>query len=323
MPQVSVVISTYNRRELLLSSLRSALGQRDVDLEVIVVDNGSSDGTSDLLGTVDDPRLRVLRNEVSLGSVGGRNTGIAAASGAWVGLHDDDDRWAPDKLRAQLDAAETTGRHWVYAGCVHIDGGDRILGGRPPLTPEGVMAELPVRLTVPGGMSNVMWRRNVLDGDGLLDPRLPFPADWDLALRLSRTGPPAVVSRPLVGYRQHGSNMSRHPSRYEAQLLLLERKGADLVGGRGISWGHFWRFVASEELRTGSRRAALRAYRLAVVAGDWGSVPRAAGVLLPPAAQRWAVRTLLSDADWLDEGRRWLREDPPTLAFKPGTQRSA
>jgi glycosyltransferase involved in cell wall biosynthesis len=106
MPQVSVVISSYNRRRLLAEALRSALAQSEVDLEVIVVDNGSTDGTEDDLAAWRDARLRVIRNPVSLGSVGGRNTGLAAASGEWVGFLDDDDLWSPDKLRAQLEAAE-------------------------------------------------------------------------------------------------------------------------------------------------------------------------------------------------------------------------
>jgi glycosyltransferase involved in cell wall biosynthesis len=305
-PQVSVVISTYNRKGLLPIALRSALGQRDVDHEVIVVDNGSTDGTAQLLAAWSDPRLRIIRNETSLGSVGGRNTGLVHAEGEWVGMLDDDDLWAPDKLRAQLDAVEATGRNWVYTGCVHIDGAGEILGGRPPLPPETVMAELPVRFPLPGGMSNVVWRRGRLDGDGLLDPRLPFPADWDVSLRLSRQGPPACVSRPLVAYRQHGSNMSRNAARYRVELIMLESKRADLAGGRPIDWGAQHRFVAAEELRVGARLAAVRAYARAIAAGDRGSIPRAAGVVLPASLQRRLLRARLSDPAWLREAEAWL-----------------
>jgi glycosyltransferase involved in cell wall biosynthesis len=306
MPQVSVVISTYNRRRMLTKALRSALGQTGVDHEVIVVDNGSTDDTRQLLAGWEDPRLRVIRNEESLGSIGGRNTGLAAATGEWVGMLDDDDLWAPGKLEAQLDAAERAGRHWVYAGCVHIDGDDRILGGRPPPSPAEVMARLPVRFVVPGGMSNVVWRRDALDDDGLLDPRIPFPADWDVSLRLARKGPPAVVPRPLVAYRQHGSNMSRDSASFQRELVLLEQKRADMAAGRRIDWGAQHRFVASEELRAGSRLAALRAYARAVAQGDLASVPRAAGVALPRSLQDRFRRTLLSDSAWVRDAERWL-----------------
>jgi thymidylate kinase len=306
-PEVSVVISTYDRCEMLAVALASALAQRDVDLEVIVVDNGSSDGTRDYLAEQHDPRLRVIRNEASLGSVGGRNTGLAAARGEWVGMLDDDDLWAPDKLREQLDAAKLAGRDWVYTGCVHIDGDDRVLSGRRPPAPEEAMRELPVRWVLPGGMSNVIWRRDQLDGDGLLDPELPFPADWDVCLRLARGGPPACVPRPLVGYRQHGRNMSRDAAQFEHQLLLLERKRADMAEGRRIDWAVHHRFVATEELRAGARLAALRAFARAVAAGDLGSVPRAVGVVLPRSAQQRLHQAVLSDRDWIEEAEGWLR----------------
>jgi thymidylate kinase len=305
-PEVSVVISTYDRCEMLAVALSSALAQRDVDLEVIVVDNGSTDGTKAYLAEQRDPRLRVIRNEVSLGSVGGRNTGLAAARGEWVGMLDDDDVWAPDKLREQLDAAKLAGRDWAYTGCVHIDGQDRILSGRRPPSPDEVMSELSVRWVLPGGMSNVIWRRDGLDGDGLLDPALPFPADWDVCLRLARGGPPAWVPKPLVGYRQHGRNMSRDASKFEQELLRLERKRADMADGRRIDWAVHHRFVATEELRAGARFAALRAFGRAVAAGDRGSLPRAVGVVLPRSAQRRLHHALLSDRDWITEAEEWL-----------------
>jgi glycosyltransferase involved in cell wall biosynthesis len=308
MPQVSVVISSYNRRRLLAEALGSALAQREVDVEVIVVDNGSTDGTEDDLAAWRDARLQVIRNPVSLGSVGGRNTGLAAASGEWVGFLDDDDLWSPVKLRAQLEAAETTGRNWAYTGCVHIDTEGRIISGRPPLPPSEVVRELPFRFVIQGGMSNLIWRRGSLDVDGLLDPRLPFPADWDVSLRLARQGPPAGVPRPLVAYRQHDTNMSRDAVRFRAELDLLEEKRTDLAAGDPLDWGLQHRFVATEALRAGARRDAFVAFSRAFAAGDVGSFPRALGALLPRSARRWLHRSVLSDPAWLHEAELWLEE---------------
>jgi glycosyltransferase involved in cell wall biosynthesis len=306
MPRVSVVTSSYNRRQLLAAALRSALRQRQVDLEIIVVDNGSTDGTSHDLASYGDARLRVIRNEVPLGSVGGRNTGLAAARGEWVGFLDDDDLWSPDKLYAQLEAADATGRDWVYTGCVHIDSEHRIISGRPPLDPDRVMEELPFRFVIPGGMSNLIWRRGCLDVDGLLDPRLPFPADWDISLRLARRGPPAAVRRPLVAYRQHESNMSRDAGRFRKELDLLQEKRADLAKGGSLDWGLQHRFIGSEALRAGSRFRALSAFSRALAAGDLGSFPRAVASMLPPNTRRWLHRELVSDSGWLQEAESWL-----------------
>lgn len=314
MPRVSVVISSYNRRHLLAAALLSALRQRQVDLEIIVVDNGSTDGTRDELASYRDARLRIIRNEVSLGSVGGRNTGLAAARGEWVGFLDDDDLWSPDKLHAQLEAADATGRDWVYTGCVHIDGQHRIISGRPPLAPDRVVEELPFRFVIPGGMSNLLWRQGCLDVDGLLDPRLPFPADWDVSLRLARRGPPAAVFRPLVAYRQHDTNMSRDAVRFRQELDLLEEKRADLGSGNPLDWGLQHRFIGSEALRAGSRLGALRAFGRGVAAGDIGSFPRAVASVLPPRLRRWLHRSVVSDSAWLEDAETWLTPLRGTLA---------
>jgi glycosyltransferase involved in cell wall biosynthesis len=118
MPEVSIVISTHNRSALLAHALRSALVQRTVDFEVLVINNGSTDGTADLLETFNDSRLRVLRNERSLGATGGRNTGLEVATGTFVAILDDDDIWAPDKLHTQLDALEATGGTTPHAWAV-------------------------------------------------------------------------------------------------------------------------------------------------------------------------------------------------------------
>ncbi len=310
MPEVSVIITTFNRVRLLSQAVWSALGQQNVDHEVIVVDNGSTDGTADLLAGIDDPRLRVRHNEVSLGSVGGRNTGLAIASGDWVGCLDDDDLWAPHKLAQQLAAARRSPARWVYAGCVHIDADGRVLSGRPPAPPARIMAELPARFLVPGGMSNVLWQREALDEGGLLDPELPFPADWDVCLRLARSGPPAGVKAPLIGYRQHGSNMSANSARLQAELRRLAEKHLPQSGYTAIDWGAQARFVASEELRRGDRRSALRAYGQAMRHGDLASAPRAAAAALPRAAHRWLHVNALSDRKWVQAGEAWLQDVP-------------
>lgn len=317
MPEVSVVISTFDRARFLEQALWTALGQRDVDHEVIVVDNGSTDETAALLAGIDDHRLRVHRNEVSLGSVGGRNTGLEMARGDWVGCLDDDDLWAPGKLADQLAAARRARATWVYTGCVHIDGSGRVLSGRPPPPPATVMAELPTRFLVPGGMSNVLWQREALDDGGLIDPELPFPADWDVCLRLARSGDPAGVRAPSVGYRQHGANMSANSARYQEQLRRLEAKHLPRDDHTTIDWGAQARFVASEELRTGARGDALAAYGRAIRHGDLASVPRAGAALVPRALQAWLHVNLVSDRDWIRAGEAWLR-DVPGIMQDPG-----
>ena len=131
-PVVSVVVPTHDRRRLLVQTLGSILGQREVDLEVLVVDDGSRDGTAEVVAGLGDARVRLLRHDTPQGVAAARNRGIAEATGTWLAFCDDDDLWAPDKLARQLQAAHQTGRGWVYTGEVRIDLRQRIVGGTHP-----------------------------------------------------------------------------------------------------------------------------------------------------------------------------------------------
>jgi glycosyltransferase involved in cell wall biosynthesis len=102
MRDVTVVIPTHNRKELLDRTLRSVLAQEDVDLSVVVVDDGSADGTEAFVQALADPRVSVVRHPEARGVSAARNTGIARATTTWLAFVDDDDLWAPTKLRAQL-----------------------------------------------------------------------------------------------------------------------------------------------------------------------------------------------------------------------------
>lgn len=305
---VTVVTSTHARPDLLRHTVACVLGQQDVDLEYVVVDNASPDNTSELLATVDDPRLRVIRNEASDGPAAGRNTGLAAARGEWVAIVDDDDLWAPTRLASQLAELARTGRTWAFSGCVYVDGRGRVVGGVPPLDAETAARGLPDAYVVPGGISGMLWRRDQLDEGGLLDPRLTLTSDWDLALRLLRTGPPAVVASPDIGYRQHGANLSRLAGAFQDEFLVLQQKHGDLGvdGEQSGVLGHG--FVASEALRIGDRRAALRAYGRALRAGDWTAITRLPAVGVPKAWHGTLRRTLLSDRGWMRQAKAWLDE---------------
>ncbi len=102
--QVTAIIPTYNRRELVVQSARSVLAQSCTAVECLVIDNGSSDGTAEALRALGDERLVVLGRDQPLGAANARNVGIAAARTPWVAFLDNDDLWAPTKLEHQLVA---------------------------------------------------------------------------------------------------------------------------------------------------------------------------------------------------------------------------
>jgi glycosyltransferase involved in cell wall biosynthesis len=253
-PEVSVVVPTHNRRELLLLTLRSVLWQRGVDVEVIVVDDGSTDGTRDAVLALHEPRVHVVDHRTAQGVSVARNRGFSASNGRWVAFLDDDDLWAPDKLIAQLDAAKRAGRDWVYTGAVNINDRLEVLGGAPPEPPDNVAANITAANLVPGGCSGVLIRRPLLTQEPFDQTYFHF-ADWDLWIRLAEAGPPAWVPRPLVGYRLHGGNASHDTDGMIAELDIIARR----YGGK-VDRARFYRHVARVSLRGSRPGRALRYY---------------------------------------------------------------
>jgi glycosyltransferase involved in cell wall biosynthesis len=110
-PLFSVIITTYNRRELLPRAMASVLEQRCGDLELLVIDNGSTDGTREAVEAIGDPRVRYVRNPRPTGSCDGpRNHGLALARGRYTAFLDDDDAWYPEKLEKVKAAFEADPR---------------------------------------------------------------------------------------------------------------------------------------------------------------------------------------------------------------------
>lgn len=106
---VSVIIPTRNRSELLARALSSVLGQAHVEVEAVIVDEDSSDGTREHIASLRDDRITYLRNDRPTGVAKARNRGISEAHGEWIAFLDDDDFWAPTKLQSQLAACAEEG----------------------------------------------------------------------------------------------------------------------------------------------------------------------------------------------------------------------
>ena len=303
---VSVVIPTRDRPGLLAHTLKTVLWQEDVDAEVLVVDDGTGSGTAAVLEQLGDSRVHLLRNSGPPGASRARNVGIAAAKGHWIAFLDDDDLWAPGKLRAQLAVAEQAGAAWVYAGDVTVDEGLRVRGGVPPPAPEQVVADLHRYNAVPAGASNVVVRRDVLDAIGGFDAGLRTSEDWDLWLRLAATSIPAAVPRPLVALRTHGGMASRAVDQMLADVeIIAQRHGIAVDRARHERW------AAWMCLEDGRRAVALHHYARAVMAGDFISVARAAVALIDPRVtrRRWPSH----DDKWVVEAQTWLNAlHPPS-----------
>jgi glycosyltransferase involved in cell wall biosynthesis len=300
-PLVSVVVPTRNRARLLQRTLQSVLNQSTGDLEVIVVDDGSTDNPQ-AISAASDPRVTVLRNPETTGVSRARNRGIAAARGEWIAFCDDDDLWAPTKLQEQLTAAGRAGADWAYTGDVNVDDDLRVLSGGPPPDPAAVLALLPRANPLASGGSNVVVRSTILAKVGGFDATLRRTEDWDLWIRIARTGPPAYVPRPLVAYRFHRGNVVWDP-----REMVNEARQIATRYGYPVDVTAMQRRAAWAALRGGRRLVAVRYYALAVAGGDLRSVGRAAVALVHPAIGTNRLFALLGrDANWIADAERWL-----------------
>jgi glycosyltransferase involved in cell wall biosynthesis len=303
---VSVVIPTRNRSAMLAMTLRSVLRQQSVDLEVIVVDEASTDDTASMLAAVNDTRVSIIRHDTPHGLSAARNHGAFEARGQWLAFVDDDDLWAPDKLVRQIEAAEQAGRDWVYTGSVNIEGW-RIVYSRPPLPPDDTVTALPRYNAIPGGGSNVMWRQSMWMKVGPFDTRFRGGEDWEMSIRSAQYGPPAWVCRPLIAKRVHGTNMFLNV----AEIMRATRLIEDLHGTQ-VDWGKVHRWVAERYLRSGQRAAAFSQFVKAAMKGEVGGVAEDVSQLLRRRLRRQAAvsphpTSAITDP-WAAEAAAWLCE---------------
>jgi glycosyltransferase involved in cell wall biosynthesis len=292
---VTVVIPTKDRWDVLSrAALPSALGQERVELEVVVVDDGSTDGTEARLAALDDSRVRVVRHERALGVAAARNAGVAAARGTWVAFLDDDDLWSPAKLRRQLDAAAAADASFVYASGAAVDGSFRFLFNVAAPDPATITQQLLQWNVIWCGCSNVMARTELVRKLGAFDEQLFQLADWDLWIRLALAGRAAACIDVLVAYTIHGANMLlTHRPDVFPEFERLAAKHGDAAAAHGVELDRvrFARWVAQGHRRAGRRREAMATYlRSARERRDVGAVVRAVGTLAGEPATQLARR---------------------------------
>ena len=301
-PEVSLVVPTYNRLHALPASLASLLAEQGVDLEVIVVDDGSTDGTADYLSTHADPRVRpVLRAHAGIAAT--RNAGIAAAQAPLIAFHDSDDEALPGRLTVPIaylrehpdvhlviqngrmlspeDAADAPGEPWIAPAIA------RALAARPIGLAEVFRWNL-------GQLQGMCFRRRALEITGPLDPSFQILDDLDLVLRVTLRfravflDVPAFVYRPrYAGVAQNRPKIREEAIRLADKLVREHPQALEQIGRTIFLRRQARRYarLAESRLRAGDREGARRAL--------------AEARALRPGSLAYRLRAL-----WLGLGRR-------------------
>lgn len=259
-PKVSVIIPAYNAGEFIQQTVKSVLEQTYTDVECIVVNDGSTDNTRDMLQPFTD-RITYLEIDNS-GRAAARNRGISVSSGTYIALLDADDYWAPSKLEQQvsyLESHPSVGALGCGAFLVDRDGRQvRELQAAPsPVLSagaEGIVCLLLLEYWLAAPLSTLMIRTECVKQASLFDESINTMEEWNLLIRLVEKWDVACVMEPLAYYRSYGLNtpMKLAPRRRQDKLV-------DIVKSTLDTYGHLpqVRFAADSALAYAYLRGAL------------------------------------------------------------------
>jgi glycosyltransferase involved in cell wall biosynthesis len=223
-PLVSAVIPVYNRREKIRHAIESVAAQTYKNIEIIVVDDGSTDGTRDVLDEYGD-RIRCVRKENG-GVSSARNRGAREAKGEFIAFLDSDDRWVPEKIEKQLaHLARFPGFSIIVCDCVFVREDGEVVGQtnrRKFITRDGecLMDALSYPSLAP---SSLLLKKDVFFDAGGFDEDLRTAEDQDLMLKLAEKNPFVLIEEPLYFAMRSSDGLSLLPTSYDDTIFVVER----------------------------------------------------------------------------------------------------
>lgn len=284
MDRVGAIIPAYNAEAYIRDAITSVLEQSHPDVECVVVDDGSTDGTSAAAAEFGE-RVRVVRQE-NRGVSAARNRGAQEARSELLAFLDADDRWLPSRVERGVAFLE---RHRVDAVVCATQVVDRSLRPLHVIRPDPEVTTrdmLLCRASVVSVSSNLLVTRDRYEAVGGFDERLSTSADWAMTFRLLERGPIGVVAEALVEYRLHDANMSSSVEAFEHDMLsafdqVLCGPGADpkLTPLRRRAYANLHRTIAGSYFVDGRRGPFLR-HAVRSVAGHPSTLPYFLGMPL-------------------------------------------
>ena len=221
-PSVSVIIPTYNRAGMLKEAIDSVLAQNYSDFELIVVDDGSTDETPQILNCYGGKIKHICQRNKGVSAA--RNRGIAAASGGYMAFLDSDDLWLPGKLTIQTEFLRSTQDALIcQTEEIWIRNGVQVNPRERHRKYSGMIFERSLALCLVSP-SAVMVRRSLFDKFGLFDESLPACEDYDMWLRVSCRCPIYLINKPLIIKRGgHADQLSRQPALDKFRIQAIKK----------------------------------------------------------------------------------------------------
>lgn len=280
-PTVSVVVPSFNHAPFVQATLRSIFNQTQAPAQLLVIDDGSVDGSPAIIERVlqDCPFPSELISRSNRGLCTTLNEGLAATRGQYFAYLSSDDLWLPDFLEARVDKLEATPQAVLgYGHCFLIDVANQIIDCTLDWATyaNGDAREMLLRQTFAPMSPTVLYRRTALENEGWHEQAKL--EDYDLYLRLSTVGDFAFDPRVLSAWRQHGHNTSRDFVWMIDARLAAQRRVADRLGLSSAELEHFQRILqfagAEDLLRLGEKSKAFKLLRR-----NFGSAPSTTSLL--------------------------------------------
>jgi glycosyltransferase involved in cell wall biosynthesis len=216
---ISVIIPTYNRARILKESIQSVLEQTLSPMEVIIVDDFSTDNTQEIVESFNNEKVRYMKNERSKGANGARNTGILKAKGDYIAFQDSDDIWLNNKLEKQSEYMRVNSEVDMCFCSINFNNGTRIIPKRK-VEPDEINAQLRKGNFI---STQTIFVRTSVAKDVLFDEGLKRFQDWDFCLRLSKKYVIHHVHEPLVLVEQQEDSIGKKVSGKEALEQLFKK----------------------------------------------------------------------------------------------------
>lgn len=222
-PIVSVIIPAYNRGYIIRKSIDSVLAQSFTNFELIIIDDGSTDDTKDVIESYNDDRIRYIYQD-NAGACVARNNGISHSKGEYVAFHDSDDEWLPMKLKIQLKTIKKTGADIVSCQMLM-----KTTDGKQTTVPKLKKSEyLSLKNLPPGISTQTLFMKREVAENLLFDSDMPRLQDMEWLLRAARRYKIYCIKQYLVNYEVQSDSISAALEKLYKAIILLRKKHPDI-----------------------------------------------------------------------------------------------